>query len=178
MVKPKTGIFHIFTARPGSYVGWILPAISLLTFIFSWIAIYPPRLVEDLYARRIFPQISHGAAVFADLIGFSWLDVIIPFGSVLLVYLVRKRRWAWIVNAAGGLYLLFFWRGGSNHHPQPLAPRPQLAPGRMQPDAMAEFAWRTAAEQNRLYREKHSYDEGRTRGEAVRRVRRVVSIID
>jgi hypothetical protein len=174
MVKPKTGIFHIFTAR----ARWVLPGISLLTFIFSWTAIYPPRLVEGLYARRMFPQISHVAGVFADSVAFSWLDVVIPVAAVLLVQLIRKRRWAWIVNALAGLYLLFFWTWGLNYHRQPLISKLQMDSGRMQSDAMKEFAMRVIGELNGLYRAKQSYEEARTRAEAVQRVRRVVSIID
>ena len=178
MVKPKTGIFQIFTARAGRRLGWILPGISVLTFIFSWAAVYPSRLVERLYARTIFPKISQLAGEFADSVPFSWLDVAIPLGILLLVLLVRKRRWVWIANAAASLYLIFFWTWGLNYHREPLISKLQVESGRMRPDAMTGFARQAAMQLNRLYLEKHGYDEGRTRAEAVRRVRRVVSIID
>lgn len=180
MVKLKTGILQIFTGRPGGRLAWGFPALALLTFISSWAAVYPSRIVESWYARALFPKISYLAGRFADAISFSWLDLAIPLGLVLLVLLVRGRRWAWLLNLAASLYLIFFWSWGLNYHRQPLASKLQLDSARMKAEAMEPFAKHAAAEMNRLYieKQKQPYDEVRTREEAVRRVRRVVGIID
>ena len=180
MVKPKSRILQIFNAGSGRPVALILPLASLLTFIFSWLAAYPTGAVEHIFARGIFPRISVVAGHFADLIPFSWLDLAIPLGSVLLIVLLFRKKWIWLVNIVAGLYLVFFWTWGLNYHRQPLNSKLQLDSDRMQPDAMTEFAKRAAAELNRLYdeKQKHAYDEMTTRAEAVRRVRKVIATID
>jgi hypothetical protein len=124
--------------------------------------------------------VSHVAGRFADLIPFSWLDVTIPAGVVLLVLFLRKRKWSWLLNVVAGLYLIFFWTWGLNYHRQALDSKLQVDSDRTKPQAMAEFARHAAGEMNRLYieKQKYAYDETRTREEAVRRVRRVIAIID
>jgi Protein of unknown function (DUF3810) len=179
MVKPKSRILYIFNA--GTFrAGMILPLLSLVTFIFSWLAVYPSGAVEHLYARTVFPAISSVAGRFADLVPFSWLDLALPFGSVLLIVLLYRKKFIWLVNVVTGLYLVFFWTWGLNYHRQPLNSKLQLDSSRMQPDAMTEFAKHAAAELNRLYGEKQTqvHDETATRAEAVRRVRKVIAIID
>jgi hypothetical protein len=180
MVKPKTGILQNFTVYTGRRFVWVLPVISLLTFIFSWGALYPSSVVEQWYARGVFPKISHVAAVFADVVPFSWLDAAIPLGILGLVAIVRRRSWNVFISVVSALYLIFFWGWGLNYHRQALDAKLQLDSSRMQPAAMTDFARRTAAELNRLYPEvQHErYDEPSTQAEAVRRVRRVVGIID
>src|SRR5438874_7227095 len=182
MVKPKSGISHIFSGHARRPWTWLLPLVSLLTFISSWLAVYPPNLVERWYARIWFPKISHLAGKFADAIGISWLDLAIPAGIVLLILLVRKRRWAWLLNLAAVLYLIFFWSWGLNYHRLPLASKLQLDSSRMSDESMELFARQAAGELNRLYgakqKQKEPYDEMRTRNEAAQRVRRVVATID
>jgi hypothetical protein len=85
MVKPKKGISYIFTGRRGARLAWVLPILSLLTFILSWLAVYPAALVESWYARRLFPRISRLAGLLADAISISWLDVLIPLGIIFLI---------------------------------------------------------------------------------------------
>jgi len=178
MVKGKRRIFQIFTVPGQDLRIWLLPLSSLLTFISSWLAVYPPALIERWYARGAFPGISRAAGVFADLNPIAWLDVWIAAGLIIVVVLVRKRRWAWILNVAAVLYLIFFWSWGLNYHRQPLASKLPLDDSRMQRDSMDAFARLAANELNRLYREKRNIDEMEVREEASRRVRRVVEVID
>jgi hypothetical protein len=157
-----------------------LPLVSLLTFISSWAALYPAGATERWYARGLYPKLSHLAGRFADSVPFAWLDLAIIAAVVGLVLIFRKRKWLWLVNVLAGLYLLFFWTWGLNYHRRLLATKLELDPARMETAAMAEFAKRAALEVNRLYDEKQGrpYDETATRAEAVRRVRKVIAIID
>jgi len=180
MVKSKTGILQIFTVLRGSVLAWVLPTVSLLTFIASWAGLYPSSFVERVYGRWIFPKLSSAGGGLADLISISWLDVLVPVGIVLLVVLLWKRRWVLLGNIAAALYLIFFWTWGLNYHRQPLAAKLEVDSARMQDEAMTAFAERALEQVNRLYSEKQksAYDEDRLSAEAVRRVRRVVAIID
>jgi hypothetical protein len=180
MVKTKSRILQIFTARHRTLIPAILPLLALFTFLTSWAGLYSPRLVETWYARAIFPKLSEIAGQFADAISFSWLDVAIPVAVLVLGFLSLKRQWKWILNLVGAVYLVFFWTWGLNYHRQPLKSKLELDPDRMQSAAITEFAKRAAQELNRLYleKEKQGYDETQTRIEATRRVRRVVAVID
>src|SRR5262249_21314178 len=157
-----------------------LPVVSIVTFVASWVGLYPPEFVERSYSRTIFPKISQIAAGMADLVPFSWLDLLIPATAILLVWLVPRRRWGIIFNGAAALYLIFFWTWGLNYHRKPLNSKLQLDSTRMKAEAISDFATQAVAELNQLYKEKQTYvyDETRTREEAARRVRRVVAIID
>src|SRR5262245_30716519 len=129
MVKPKSRISYIFNGSSALGVhifGMILPLLSLLTFIFSWLAVYPSSAVEHVYARTVIPTISSVAGRFADLVPFSWLDLTIPLGAVLLIVLLYRRKWIWLLNVVTGLYLIFFWTWGLNYHRQPLNSKLQL----------------------------------------------------
>jgi Protein of unknown function (DUF3810) len=180
MVKTKRGILHNFTVWQGSRRAWLLPLLALLTFIFSWIGAFPSSLIERWYARGFFPVISLGAGRFADLVGFAWLDPMIVAAVVMLIVLVRNRRWTWLLNILAVSYLIFFWLWGLNYHRQPLSTKLQMDTGRASPQAIDQFTMRAAAELNRLYPEKQRkvYDEGRTLLEAAERVRKVVAVID
>src|SRR6478735_6743764 len=107
MVKRKTGILQFFTDLSDKPKSWILPLLCLPTFIFSWLGAFPAGFVERWYARQIFPWISKLAGRFADSVPFAWLDAGILAAVVLLVVVINKRRWIWLVNAAAGLYLIF-----------------------------------------------------------------------
>jgi hypothetical protein len=170
-------IFTVVKKRP---LAWILPALALLTFISSWTSIYPRSAVERWYARLIFPAVSQVMGRFADLVSFSWLDVALPAAVVLLVLLIRGRRWTWLANIFAALYLIFFWTWGLNYHREPLDSKLPFDSARLEPQPMMEFSRRAAAELNRLYveKQKHDYDDASTRAEAVRRVRKVVGVID
>ena len=61
MVKLKTGFLQIFTAPSGRIFAGLIPVLSLLTFVCSWAAVFPSNAVERVYARSIFPEISHVA---------------------------------------------------------------------------------------------------------------------
>src|SRR5215831_7686282 len=131
MVKLKTRHFNFFTARPTRSFSWFLPVVSIVTFVASWVGLYPPEFVERSYSRTIFPKISQIAAGMADLVPFSWLDLLIPATAILLVWLVRRRRWGTILNGAAALYLIFFWTWGLNYHRKPLNSKLQLDSTRM-----------------------------------------------
>src|SRR5262245_10067961 len=146
MVKTKSLLFKFFPMRATWSVDSFLPVLSVLTFILSWLAIFPSSSVERWYARGIFPKISHLAGAFADAVAFSWLDLAIPAAAVFLVLVVRKRRWKILVNAAAALYLIFFWSWGLNYHRQPLNSKLQVDSARMQPQAMTAFATRVGSE--------------------------------
>jgi hypothetical protein len=180
MVKPKTAKSNIFKALFGPPLWWFLPVFSLLTFISTWAGAFRASRVELWYARGVFPTISHLAGRLADAIPFSWLDVVLPLGAILLAILVWKRQWPSLVNLAAGLYLLFFWTWGLNYHRQPLQLKLQLDSERMGKEAMAEFTREAAAQLNRLYREREKgmSEDSQTQAEAVRRVRRVIALID
>jgi hypothetical protein len=179
MVKPKRGFLQIFNELRRGALPWILPGLALLTFISSWAAAYPTAVVERFFARFIFPEISHLAGEFADLVWFSWLDVTIPVVALILIILVTRKKWLWLANLAAGLYLVFFWTWGLNYHRQPLNSKLQLDSTRMEAPAIMEFARRAAVEINRLYGEKpNPIDESGTRAEAARRVRKVIALID
>src|SRR5262249_4486482 len=152
----KTGFFEFFLERLRGYRAWILPVLSILTFISSWIGIYPPDVIERRYARGFFPKVSHLAGRFADLIPFSWLDLIVPSAVVFLIIMIRNRCWRWLANGIAVMYLIFFWTWGLNYHRQTLTAKLQVDAARMQPQAMEEFARHAAMELNRLYREKQN----------------------
>src|SRR6266850_2356464 len=92
MVKGKVRIFKNFGDLRTGPLAWFLPALAILTFILSWAGAFPSRVVEGWFARSLFPKISHIAGWFADAVPFSWLDTAIVLGVVLLIVLVRRRR--------------------------------------------------------------------------------------
>src|SRR4029077_18489197 len=120
MVKTKVKNLYSAHTRQGGRRPWILPAVSALTFVASWIGIFPPGLVERWYARRSFPAISTIAEKVADAVSFSWLDVGLPAAAILTVWLIQRRHWRALLNVICFLYLMFFWSWGLNYHRQPL----------------------------------------------------------
>jgi hypothetical protein len=180
MVKTKRRILQNFTVWGGEARAWVLPLFALLTFIFSWIGAYPSGLVERTYARLVFPQLSYFAGRFADLVGFAWLDPTIVLALIALIVLIRKRRWAWLVNIVAVAYLIFFWLWGLNYHRQPLVSKLEMDATRTDSRAIDQFAGHVAEELNRLYlsKQEEPYNEDRARQEAAERVRRVVEVID
>src|SRR2546421_484451 len=123
MVKPKTGILHNFTGRPGTRLAWAIPAFAILTFISSWTAIFPSRLVESWYSRGLFRKISAIAGRFADAVPFSWLDVAVFLAVILTAFIIKRRKPWWFLNLMAVLYLIFFWSWGLNYHRQALGSR-------------------------------------------------------
>jgi hypothetical protein len=180
VVKSKLGNFHNFTGRGTRRLSWVLPVLALLTFIGSWVAIFPRSAVETWYARFLFPKISSVAAYFADAISISWFDVWIPALVILLVLMIRRRRFLVLLNVAAGGYLVFFWSWALNYHRQPLASKLQFESILATPEAIGKLAVRAAGEINRLYslKQQTPHDESRIREDAVRRVARVSAVID
>src|SRR2546426_3549052 len=109
MVKPKVGISAKRNKPNSGTLSWLPFLVGCLTFAASWAGVFPTTFVERWYARLIFPIISRAAEKVADAIAFSWLDVVVPAGLVLTLWLIHQRRWKLLLNVAAGAYLLFFW---------------------------------------------------------------------
>jgi hypothetical protein len=183
MVKSKVTNPRKFTERSQNRLSrlvWLLPVFAFGTFVASWSAAFPQRLVERWYARGAFPLISSVAEKIADAVAFSWFDVALPIGVALTVIVVYRRRWRYLLFLVSACYVLFFWTWAINYHRQPLASKLEMDSARTQPDALEKFTSRSAGEINRLYSEKHKapLDDLSLRAEADRRVRHVVQIID
>ena len=86
-----------------------LAGLAVATALGSWAMIFPPRLVERIYSRRLFPTISHIASWFADSIPFSWVDVWILLGVFTVVFSVRRKNWRLPLGLVSAVYLIFFW---------------------------------------------------------------------
>src|SRR5438552_18277582 len=106
MVKPKVKVSRNFKRRRRPGLGWLLPAIAILTFGASWFGVFPPTLVERWYARSIFRIISGAAEKVADSISFSWFDLAVPGGVILAVWLIRGRRWKLLLNRIATIHLI------------------------------------------------------------------------
>jgi hypothetical protein len=180
LVKAKVTQRRFFPKPAPRWLTGILPASALLTFILSWFGAFPAATVEAVYARSVYPRISSFAAQLADSISWSWLDLAIPAGILLLAALFRWRALRLGLNVLAALYLVFFWSWGLNYQRQPLASKLPFDSQRADSAGIDIFAKRTATEINRLYLEKGRapYDEQRVRQEAVYRVRHVVGILD
>src|SRR5467141_400804 len=163
MVKGKVTISKKIGDLQTPHLAWFLPALATLTFILSWAGAFPTRVVEIWFAHTLFPKISYLAGRFADAVSFSWLDVGIPLTLVLLVALLRGRRFRLLASLVAALYLFFFWTWGLNYHRQPLVSRLPFDAERTKPPNMERFTQRVAGEINRLYAEKqrNGYDEER-----------------
>ena len=95
----------------------VLAGLALLTALLSWALPVPPRWVERLYSRGVFPTISHIGGVVSDSIPFAWMDVWIAAGLLVLVYSFLRRNWQLPLGIASAVYLIFFcltapWAGG------------------------------------------------------------------
>lgn len=180
LVKEKLRIFNRFARLAGTHSAGIIAGFAVLTFISSWAGAFPSRLVESWYARIFFPKISYLAGRFSDAVPFSWVDAGAPLALALLVAAVRGRRFRLVVGAIAGLYLFFFWSWGLNYHRQPLASKLTFDAERAKPEGIERFTRHAAGEINRLYIGKQRQpDNGeRIRAEAVRRVERVVGVLD
>jgi hypothetical protein len=129
----------------------LLFGLAAATFIASWARVFPAGIVERVYSRSVFPTISHMFGLFADAVSFSWLDVFLPGGLILLIYGVRKRRWKLLAGAVSFFYLWFFWTWGLNYHRPLLTERLGLqTSGWTDPD-LRQFAETAAREINRLW---------------------------
>src|SRR5678815_3166528 len=67
-------------------VSTVLFLLAVVTILASWLEIFPREWVENLYSRGAFPTISHGFAMLADVLPISLLDVWVPLGIALLIY--------------------------------------------------------------------------------------------
>ena len=180
MVKTKVKNLYSAHARQGGRWSWILPAVSALTFVASWLGIFPPGLVERWYARRSFPAISTMAEKVADAVSFSWLDVGLPATAILTVSLIRRRKWRALLHVICFLYLMFFWSWGLNYHRQPLISKLQVDTSKTTSNALEKFTIHVADELNRTFGDRQGlrYDEAATQEEATRRVRHVIQVLD
>src|SRR5579864_3047270 len=139
MVKPKVRISRNFINPGNRTFCWILPAISVLTFTASWAGVFPQNFVERWYARSTFPIISRTAEKIADAVSFSWLDVAVPLGLLLIIWLTYCRHWRALLNLIAAAYLIFFWSWGVNDHREPLVSKLPMESGKTTPAAMEIF---------------------------------------
>src|SRR5688572_536947 len=158
----------------------VLFALASVTFLTSMLQVYPREWVEWGYARRLFPVISYSFGLLADVIPFSWLDLVIAACIAILIYGVYHRRWAGLLGTASVLYLLFFWSWGLNYHRPPVADRLGLDTSGMEKADFERFADLAAAEINRLWplASKAPLDRESISRIALSRVERVVFKID
>ncbi len=113
----------ISRVKPKVPVAIFLAILAIVTAFLSGIGWLPSRLIESIYARRVFPTISHIAGSLADFVPFSWLDVWILVLLGVAVYSIRRRKWRLPVGLIALAYLIFFWGWGLNYHRVPLAAR-------------------------------------------------------
>lgn len=179
-VKQKLGFFHNSGARVGDHCNRILISLALLSFIASWLGAFPAQVVEDWYARGLFPKLSLYIGVVADALPISWLDPTVFLALALVVLAIRGRRLKLLTSAVAAAYLVFFWSWGINYHRMPLFSKLPFDANRAVGENIDRFSRRAAMEINRLYpiKEGKPFNELEMRGEAARRVRRVVAIID
>jgi len=161
-----------------------LAGIAVVTAVSSWAMLFPPRLVESIYSRRLFPTVSHIAGRFADSIPFSWADVWILAGVFTVVFSVRQKNWRLPLGLVSAAYLIFFWGWGLNYHRSPMEVRMGLkAVPEPSKQEFSQFLSATTLAVNRLWTEV-AEQQTRQRNstsiepEASSRVREVVAQID
>ena len=154
--------------------------LAILTFLASWGKLFPPGLVETVYARRVFPAISRVSAFMADAIPFSWLDIWIPAAVLFIIYSVARRRWKLLAATTAVFYLWFFWGWGLNYHRPPLASRLELNVDELTDADLERFIDTAVREINRLWplASRSPLDRGTANALAAMRVERVVFEID
>jgi len=128
----------------------VLFLLAVLTILASWLEIFPRQWVEKLYSRGAFPTISHFFGMLSDLIPLSWLDVWIPVGLALLIYVLYRRRWRLLIGAVSFFYLWFFWGWGLNYHRPLVSERLQLEAREVEKSEFAPFEETAVEELNRL----------------------------
>jgi hypothetical protein len=161
-----------------------LAFLAVVTGLVSWARLFPPSFVENVYSRRLFPTISHIAGRFSDSVPFSWIDVWLVVGVIVVVFSIRWKNWRLPLGLVSAVYLVFFWGWGLNYHRPPVDVRMGLTevpqPSR---DEFAEFATETTLAVNRLWRVSAGQVPSKGHGEtlereAVARVRQVIAQID
>jgi hypothetical protein len=160
-----------------------LAGLAVATALGSWAMIFPPRLVERIYSRRLFPTISHIASWFADSIPFSWVDVWILLGVFTVVFSVRRKNWRLPLGLVSAVYLIFFWGWGLNYHRSPIETRMGLkAVPKPSKQEFNQFLAATTVAVNRLWeaadQQNSRKDSASMELEASSRVREVVAQID
>ena len=131
-------------------VSTIFPGLAFGTFLASWAGIFPRNLVENAYAHRVFPTVSHLFGIMADALPISWLDVWIVVGIAILIYGVSRRRWRLLISVVSLGYLWFFWGWGLNYHRVPLADRLHADSSRLQRADFERFGDAATEAVNRL----------------------------
>lgn len=157
-----------------------LALLALASATASALGWLPGGLVEDWYARGVFPRISSAMGFLADAVPFSWLDLLIPAAVACVAYLGYRRKLFHILGLVGALYLFFFWTWGLNYHRPPLVTKLDFSAERVTEESVGAFVYEVAEELNALYLEKAAVrlDEQTLRLEADARVRRVVAELD
>ena len=132
-------------------ISYILVLLAMMTFVLSASGLIPESVVENIYARRVFPMISHIAGIVADALPYSWLDIFIVTQVAILITAIRFRSWRFIIGLIAAAYLFFFWSWGLNYHRQGIETKLGIDAGRVSPEQIDEFARIAAGELNRLW---------------------------
>jgi len=131
-------------------VSTVLFFLAVVTILASWLEIFPREWVENLYSRGAFPTISHGFATLSDVLPISLLDVWVPLGIALLIYVLYRRRWRLLIGVASFFYLWFFWGWGLNYHRPLVSERLRLEEREVEPTEYARFEEEALQQLNRL----------------------------
>src|SRR5690242_18897892 len=89
-----------------------LAVLAVVTGLLSWARVFPPNFVENVYSRRLFPTISHIAGRLSDSVPFSWVDVWLVVGVLVVAFSIRRRNWRLPLGLVSAVYLIFFWGWG------------------------------------------------------------------
>ena len=158
----------------------VLFFLAALTFVASWLQLFPADLVERIYAHGVFPTISRSFRPIADLVPFSWLDLLIVACLTILIYGVYHRRWSLLLGTVSVLYLWFFWSWGLNYHRPPVSDRMSLDTSGIQQADIERFSQMAVEEINRLWAvaSRDPLDRATINRMATARVERVVFKVD
>jgi hypothetical protein len=130
---------------------WALILGALGSFLVSTAGWLPASVVESWYSRHLFPIVSSMLAPVADAAGFAWLDLLLPLALVLVIYLIRMRRWQYLGALVASAYLFFFWTWGLNYHRLPLVAKLEFSEQRVNSEAVSRLVEEAAGELNSLY---------------------------
>jgi len=150
------------------------------SFAASWAGWFPAQVVENLYARRIYPLISSSMGRVASAIGLSWLDLGIPCLLLGISYMAHRRKWLQMAGLIACGYLFFFWGWGLNYHRAPLVTKVDFASERVTDQSVDALARESVSQLNALYQTQQTtfVNAEALRAEAGLRVEAVVRELD
>ena len=102
----------------------IIPALAVITFILTRIAVASPGWVERIYSENIYPVIASVLSPVSDLIPFSLDDIFylaLIFSTLFLVVWLILKKITFLkagkitLNVLAVVYCLFYWNWGFNY---------------------------------------------------------------